>query len=254
MRTIDKHLREQIARDPATYARQVTGHELGNLNRHLAIASRLASGGKLVHDDLLFLGKLAIAMGTKKEDFHRAVREINDEPNPARRAELYAAGVGGSQEAVRSGMAMLQAYETQRLVDDVNARTAERKTADLEHGETRDPAWLKRYKQESDDAKSRRDAIMASVQKQYGYVEPEKLSLPERQQLAQRKADALADSLEAGMGRPKSLRDEVASNVHTAAVLDELHDVGLRDESDTFTGVNERHDAAVAHNQLRIEE
>lgn len=254
MRTIDKHLREQIAKDPATYARQVTGHELGSLNRHLAIASRLANGGKLVHDDLLFLGKLAIATGTKKEDFHRTVQQINSEPNPARRAELYAAGVGGSPEAVQSGMQMLRAYDTQRMVDDVNARTAERKTADLRHGETADPAWAKRYKQEASDAQSRRDAIMQSVQQQYGYIEPEKLSLPERQQLAQRKADSLADSLEATMHRPKSLRDEVASNVHTAAVLDELHDVGLRDESDTFTGVNERHDAAVAHASLRIQE
>lgn len=254
MRTIDKHLREQISKDPAAYARQVAGHELGSLNRHLAIASRLSSGGRLGREDLQFLGRLAMETGTTKEDFHRTVQQINSEPNPARRAELYAAGVGGSPEAVQSGMQMLRAYDTQRVVDDVNARTAERKTADLRHGETTDPAWAKRYKQEASDAQSRRDAIMQSVQQQYGYVEPEKLSLPDRQQLAQRKANALANALEATMDRPKSLRDEVSSNLQTSVVLDELHDVGLRDESDTLSGVNERHDAAVAHASLRIQE
>ena len=254
MRTIDRHLREQISKDPAAYARQMTGHDIQQLNRHLAIASRLASGGKLGKDDLQFLGRIAMETGTKKEDFHRAVQQINSEPNPARRAELYAAGVGGSPEAVQSGMQMLRAYETQRVVDDVNARTAERKTADLRHGETADPAWVKRYKEEAGDAQSRRDAIMDSIRQQYGYVEPDKLSLPERQQLAQRKANSLADALEVTMHRPTSLRDEVASNVHTAAVLDELHDVGLRDERDTLSGLNERHDAAAAHASMRIQE
>lgn len=240
MRTIDRYRRSSISANPAAYARQVTGHDLQKLERHFDTASRLLSGGQLSTQDVAWLDQLAAQSRIPAQWVRERVQEIKSEPNPQRRAELYIAGVQGSPESARVGLQMTAAFERQRTVNALNKRLTENKPRSLQDEVPIDESWKKRYAEERSDEDSRRDAIVKAIQEQVGYTPPEKMTLEQRQANAQHKANALADAIEHSAGKPVTLREQIAQNVHADSVLEELHDLGLREESDTFSAKAEQ--------------
>ncbi len=239
MRTIEKARLNQITRDPHAASKQLTGFDPKMLERHLQTAAKLMQGGALNRQDVLWLAQQAKASQVPMDRFKQVLKAINTEPNPQRRAELYAMGVGGGKEAARVGMEMARTYLTTDTANRVSSRLEGNQPKDTAKSDP-DPYWAKRYKDEQSQEQSRRAQIEAAIREATGYVSPDDMTLEQRQANAKQKANALADRLEADQGKPRSLREELAANVHAAAVLDELHDLGINTERDTFDAVQER--------------
>jgi hypothetical protein len=245
MRTVDRERARAFASNPEAASRQATGMPANVLQRHLRTAARLIDGGRLTQGDLDWLSELARQTNIPAERVFEAAKRINAEPNPQRRAELYAAGVGGDERAAQVGMQMTRAYVVSDAVNTVNKRIDGNKPKELTTP-TLDPYWAKRYAEEAKDEKSRRTVIEDAIHKQTGYLPPSRMTFAERQANAAMKAQALADSLERNLDRPTTLRAELSSNVHADAVLTECADLGLNDGTDTLGNLAEND----THNEL----
>lgn len=240
MRTIERERLQQISQDPHRASKALTGFDPRMLERHLQTAAKLMQGGALNKQDVLWLAQQAKASNVPMGRFKQVLKAINTEPNPQKRAELYARGVGGNDDAARVGLQMATTYLTTDTANQVHSRLESNRPKVTETLSELDPYWDKRYKEEQGQEQSRRAQIEAAIREATGYVRPEDMTLEERQIHAQKKANALANRLENDLDKSRTLREEVAANVHAASVLDEMHDLGLRAEHDTFSGVLER--------------